>query len=320
MNMKHGKTFYNFLLFIVILFLLVPSVSAESASTTYTFDIDGDGGAWYIMEYRVPLDTQEKIDQFEDFKTMVEGSSTHRDEFEAEMRDLVFEASYGTSRPMTASDFDVSVKIQKTLTGKRGYVKYSFKWTNFAKKTDSTISVGDVLFGGQDLLEDDAFVIKIPDGYKVSEVSPTPDIKRSDELVWNGPRTLVLDVVFEKSSPWFTYVLLLLLLAGGGYYYTKKNDKGQHIKKSGIRVQEASAISDPPASPPSKPEISKVFESEEDVVASIVREHGGAMMQSELVKKTGFSKSKISTLLNKMDKAGRVQRIKKGRENMVRLN
>lgn len=317
MNMNHGKTFYIFMLFIVLSVLLVPSVSAELASTTYTFDVDADGGAWYIMEYRVPLDTQEKIDQFEDFKQMVEGSSTHRAEFETQMRDLVAEASYGTSRPMTASDFDVSVKIQKTLSGKRGYIKYSFKWTNFADKTESTISAGDVLFGGQDLLEDDSFVIKIPDGYKVSEVSPSPDIKRSDELVWNGPRSLVLDVVFEKSSPWFTYVLLLLLLAGGGYYYKKKNDKGQSIKKSGIRVEEAGASSDPPVS--SKREISKVFESEEDVVASIVREHGGAMMQSELVKKTGFSKSKISALLNKMDKAGRVQRIKKGRENMVRL-
>jgi uncharacterized membrane protein len=63
-----------------------------------------------------------------------------------------------------------------------------------------------------------------------------------------------------------------------------------------------------------------IFESDEDRIISILKEHEGVMMQSEIVKKTRFSKAKTSSLLSKMAGAGVIQRVRKGRENLIRVN
>ncbi|MCL7474476.1 MAG: hypothetical protein SCH39_11860 [Methanosarcinales archaeon] len=61
------------------------------------------------------------------------------------------------------------------------------------------------------------------------------------------------------------------------------------------------------------------LESDEDIIISMLKERGGAMMQSSIVNNSGFSKSKTSSLLNKMAEDGAIQRVRKGRENLVRL-
>ena len=42
-------------------------------------------------------------------------------------------------------------------------------------------------------------------------------------------------------------------------------------------------------------------------------------MQTEIVQKSGFSKSKTSSLLTNMVENGHIERVKKGRENLIRL-
>ncbi|WP_167889159.1 MarR family transcriptional regulator [Thermococcus sp. MV5] len=57
--------------------------------------------------------------------------------------------------------------------------------------------------------------------------------------------------------------------------------------------------------------------SDEEKVIGILRE--GPMYQSELVKRLGFSKAKVSLLLKDMEKKGLIERIKEGRTYLVKL-
>jgi len=58
---------------------------------------------------------------------------------------------------------------------------------------------------------------------------------------------------------------------------------------------------------------------DEEMIEQILIRSGGQMYQSEIVKLSGLSKSKISILLSKMKKDGIIIKIKKGKGNIIRL-
>lgn len=59
--------------------------------------------------------------------------------------------------------------------------------------------------------------------------------------------------------------------------------------------------------------------SNEDAVLAVLRRNGGRIRQSALVEETGWSKSKVSRVLSRMDDAGRVTKINVGRGNVITL-
>ncbi|NOR48171.1 MAG: hypothetical protein GQ533_09045 [Methanosarcinaceae archaeon] len=323
-----------------VLILFIPTAGAE---ISYTFDIDTQGSAWYIIEYRTLLDSQDRINEFDEFKLVVEGNSTHKAEFEARMRVIVTQAGIATSRPMIASDFDVSATTQNTATGNYGIVRYSFMWGNFAEVSGSSVVIGDVFFGGQYISTGDTFIIKVPDGYRVSEVTPTPDSERKSELIWSGPRNFNSGepaVVIKKSSSLFIFVvliLLVLLVLGAGVILNYRKKAGGQEPAPRVRSPKVEDMEPEPKSElkpelkpepddsglpePVKPPVSTVtrFESDDEIIISMLRQHGDAMMQTEIVKQSGFSKSKTSALLTNMAENRQIERVKKGRENLIRL-
>ncbi len=311
---------FSFVFLVLLLFL-----PASTAEISYTFDVHEDGEDWYVIEYRTLLDSQSRMDEFNNFKLVVEGNSTHMTEFEANMHSIVSRAGIATSRPMTASDFDVSISEQDTATGKYGIVRYSFKWTHLAEVSGSSIILGDVFFGGQYISNGDTFIVKVPAGYKVSDATPEPDVQRKDELIWNGPRTFNSGepgITFNKETSWLmTLGILILLLGAGAFIYLKKrNTDNSNTPVKPRKVVEVEP-EDLESTEPLQPYVSadSILESDEDMIVSMLKESGGAMMQSGIVKNSGFSKSKTSSLLNKMAEDGLIQRLKKGRENLVRL-
>ena len=310
-----------------VLILFIPAAGAE---ISYTFDVDTQGNAWYIIEYRTLLDSQDRINEFDEFILVVEGNSTHKAEFKTRMRDIVTQAGIATSRPMTASDFDVSVTTQNSATGNYGIVRYSFIWGNFAEVSGSSVVIGDVFFGGQYISTGDTFIIKVPDGYEISEVTPTPDSERKIELIWSGPRNFNSGepaIVAEKSSSSFFFVVLVVLVLGAVVILNYRKKVGEQDTSPRIRSHMVEDMEPQPKpddsglTEPVKQTVSTVtrFESDEEMIISMLREHGDAMMQTEIVQKSGFSKSKTSALLTNMAENRQIKRVKKGRENLIRL-
>lgn len=75
--------------------------------------------------------------------------------------------------------------------------------------------------------------------------------------------------------------------------------------------------------PDVKVDLSRVLESVEDedekVILSLVAEEGGSAFQSDLVERSGFSKGKVSLVLDRLEARGMVQRKKSGMTNLVTI-
>lgn len=66
-------------------------------------------------------------------------------------------------------------------------------------------------------------------------------------------------------------------------------------------------------------EISKTLQNDEKKVYDLILEAGGSIFQSELVSKTGFSKVKITRILDRLETRGLIERKRRGMTNLVAL-
>ena len=58
----------------------------------------------------------------------------------------------------------------------------------------------------------------------------------------------------------------------------------------------------------------------EDEIEKLLSDAGGTAFQSDIVKAAGLSKSVISIVLSRMREEGKIVKIRRGRENLIRLN
>jgi hypothetical protein len=80
----------------------------------------------------------------------------------------------------------------------------------------------------------------------------------------------------------------------------------------------AESVEDDISQPPF-PYLPEEFLSDEEMIERYLTKCGGQAYQSDIVKDSGLSKSKISIVLAKMKDDGKVIKIKKGKENIIRL-
>jgi uncharacterized membrane protein len=187
-------------------------------------------------------------------------------------------------------------------------VYYSFSWKNFAK-TGTDLAIGDAFAGGMYLAKDNTLIIRYPSGYTVSAAEPAPDQVR-DGLIWYGQRSFGAGeprLVFEKPGfPWLPVLLgggIVLIFIAGVYRVISKRRRSE----------------------PDEPEVATVPLSEadllslEDRIVQLLKTSGGEQYQSEIVKNLGLPKSTVSASLNDLHKRGIIQKVKRGRENLIRL-
>ena len=66
-----------------------------------------------------------------------------------------------------------------------------------------------------------------------------------------------------------------------------------------------------------KSETKPKLEGDEKTVFELVAKAGGSMYQSEILKQTDYSKAKVSRILDELEKAGLVERKRRGMANLV---
>ncbi len=62
------------------------------------------------------------------------------------------------------------------------------------------------------------------------------------------------------------------------------------------------------------------IDSYENEMEKLLSDAGGTAFQSDIVNATGLSKSAISIVLSRMREEGKIVKIRRGRENLIRLN
>ncbi len=295
----------------VVLLIIIPVIAGAApvppdSSITYTITLKEDGTANWHVEYRTLLASDEDVGAFDSYAKNV--SFTYLPQFQDLMQRSAAQAAAATSRPMEITDFAGDTVIQTTPTGRYGVVYYSFSWKNFAK-TGTDLAIGDAFAGGMYLAKDNTLVIRYPSGYTVSVAEPAPD-QVLEGLIWYGQRSFGAGeprLAFEKPGfPWLPVLLgaVLVLIVIAGLY-------GVILKRR--------------RSEPDEPEVAAVPLSEadllslEDRIVQLLKISSGEQYQSEIVKKMGLPKSTVSATLNDLHKRGIIQKVKRGRENLIRL-
>ncbi len=301
---------------IIILLLLCTLQLAEAASTpeyatTYTITLQPDGSALWSVEYRTPLATGDDLDNFQNYSTDL--NSIYLPQLEDLMQHSAAEAAAGTSRPMEAVNFSGNTVIQSSPTGKFGVVTYTFTWTNFSVPGGS-LTTGDAFAGGLYLDKDSTLVIRYPNGYTVTSADPAPDQQSDNSLVWYGEREfgagepqVVLAAPAFPMLPLLISIIVVIIGVVGFIAYRKWRPVSGPEEAAG-------ASEDPPLSL-SESDLASL----EDRILRLLMANNGEQFQSEIVKELGLPKSTVSSTLNDLHQQGIIQKIKKGRENLIRI-
>ncbi|MDD1702979.1 MAG: transcriptional regulator [Methanoregula sp.] len=304
-------------LFILIVLCLLPTAWAAGTldyTTTYTITLIDEGTAHWTVEYRTPLATDSDILTFENYTRDLD--SVYLPEIENLMKSSATQAADATSRTMTVENFSGNAVIQTTPTGKVGVVTLTFYWTHFAVPDDG-LTAGDAFVGGLYLLKGNTLIIRYPDGYTVSTAEPAPDQQAGNALVWYGTRSFGTGepvVVLKKTAfpviPVAAGCSVALIIVAGLVLYQRK--KHESLPSVPVDPKEDPDDPTPPLSESDKVCI-------EDRILRQLRANGGEQYQSDLAKTLDIPKSTLSSTLNDLHQRQIIVKVKKGRENLIRL-
>jgi hypothetical protein len=298
-------------LFLILTLPVAWAAPATEYTTTYTIALRQDGSALWTVEYRTPIVTDDDLNNFENYSSDL--NSVYLPQLEDLMQRSAAQAATGTSRQMTVDNFSGNAVIQTSPTGKFGVVTYSFSWMNFAV-ADSGLTAGDAFAGGLYLDKDSTLIVQYPRGYTVTAADPGPDQQTGNQLVWYGlrsfgpgePRIVLAGPVFPF-LPVVIGLIAIIIATTGFVVYWKRRQKV---------VPED--LPDEPEDMPTQLSEAEMLSLEERII-QLLKAHGGEQFQSEIVKVLGMPKSTVSSTLNDLHRRGIIQKIRKGRENLIRL-
>ncbi|MDP3565443.1 MAG: ArsR family transcriptional regulator [Methanoregula sp.] len=309
----------NRLLVLAILLVCVlpagtAAATVPSYATTHTITVQEDGSALWQIEYRTLLASDDELLAFDNYTRDM--PSVYLPQVRDLMQRSADQASVAASRPMTISNVTGNTAVQTSPTGRYGVVIYSFAWSGFAKPGGS-LAIGDAFAGGMYLARDNMLVIRYPSGWTVSQAEPTPD-KQQGVLVWYGLRTFSPGeprVLIEKPAfpviPLIAGIGVVIIIAGFILFRAGKRQAAPGLLKDRDEPAELSE----PAVPLSEAEEAGL----EERITTLLAASGGEQYQSEIVKTLGLPKSTVSSALNNLHQKGVIQKVRKGRENLIRL-
>lgn len=331
-------------LFCIFLILWLHSAVAESI---ITIEVLENGDALWVVEKHLPFTTQSEINEWEGFIKSGNIYLYRRDikEFNDRINVSLHSAENYTNRSMKTENFNISYDTATTMSNAFGIIRYSFEWKNFSRKDPDKIFIGDTFSEGMVLSSDNVLIIKIPDGYEVKSVSPNFDKRDGNRLIWDGTTyrnfdkgepALVLLRTGKSLAIWpitWPIVAAFVVLISGGLVILWKIRRGGGAYKAGSDADMSSGIDGVPVYSEEKdtqpykaenvmtalPELTEVDLLDEEMIEKFLIKSGGQTYQSDIVKEIGYSKSKISIVLAGMKEEGRILKIKKGKENLIRL-
>jgi uncharacterized membrane protein len=299
---------YSVLILAVLLLCAVAATAATTPAytTTYTVTVQEDGSALWQLEYRTLLATESDLGAFGNYTRDL--PSVYLPQVQDLMQRSAAQASVAASRPMTISNVTGNAVVQTSPTGRYGVVVYSFTWSAFAEP-DGDLAIGDAFAGGLYLARDNTIILRYPAGWTVSRAEPAPDDQR-DGLTWYGLRTFGPGeprVTLAKPSfpivPVIIVFILIFLTGAGAIVYLKR--KGREIP-------------DGPGEPAAQLSEDEAAGLEERIIR-LLDTAGGEQYQSEIVRALGIPKSTISSSIGSLHAKGVIVKVRKGRENLIRL-
>lgn len=305
---------------------LILWAQAAGAESVITVEINESGDALWTMEKRLPL-TITEINEWEVFIKAGKNMSKYRDvaEFNSMLSQFLRTSKNFSNRPMEVEKLNISYDTVKTPSGGFGIIRYSFGWKNFSRTESGKLFIGDAFSEGMELSPDSMLVIKIPDGYDVKSSSPDFDRRDDNRLVWEGARYPSFSggepsIVLARTGYVFNWIIpaFIVLISGTALLLWRRKRTKTEVEAPKDKEAAPPAIREAVLAPLPEPLADDEL-SEEQTIERFLLRSGGQAYQSDIVKEIGLSKSKISMVLAKMKLDGKILKIRKGKENLIRL-
>lgn len=285
-------------------------------NTVTRIELAADGSARWTVTIRTRLDSQADVEDYRAFQARFrENVSRFLGPFESRISSVVANAASATDRPMTATAFTAETRIQE-VPRRWGIVEYGFTWTAFAATEGGDLVMGDAFVGGFFLATNDTLVVVLPPDYRVGAVEPAPTDRGRESVRWIGRqdfsdgRPLVRGVPTSDTSP----------VAGddGGSGGSLPDGVLPGMAVGGVAlgllVLAVYLYRRGDGSSPVDPD-----RTDEERVLALLEDRGGRMPQATIVEALDWSTSKTSRLLSRMADEGTIEKLRLGRENLIRL-
>ncbi|MCL7475342.1 MAG: hypothetical protein SCH39_07840 [Methanosarcinales archaeon] len=296
--------------FTIILILLFPSAAAQ---TIKTIEVHENGTAFLTIEERIPLKTQPELNEWNQFTRNGQGFRYQKviQELEDKTNQSLILAKNYTNRSMEVRNVNISYDMLKTTSGTFGIIIFHFEWVNFASLDSSSIFIGDSFTEVMVPSSDNVLIIKIPDDYDILSVSPEFDKRDGTRLIWDGTMYRSFNVgepalVLKPGTNTWPFMLLVLIIIISGLTIL-------FLKKRFFTGAKDDTVFSPDQ------DLKMEFIEDEEMIIKILITHNGQANQSDIVRESGFSKSKISNILAKMKEDGDIEKIRKGKRNIIRI-
>ncbi|MBI2102232.1 hypothetical protein HYT55_00190 [Candidatus Woesearchaeota archaeon] len=158
----------------------------------------------------------------------------------------------------------------------------------------------------------------VDDGTYIVDLFLLPDFSVEDELWQNADELIVEESILEKDSSgaeWWRYLLVIVILGVLGWRYARMRRKYGSLTRfrREMKVEHAKTVEQ------HKEEIAQEPGYLDEVLA-IIRNHDGRITQKQLRNEMlHLSEAKISLILTELQHKGVVEKIKKGRGNVIVL-
>lgn len=311
-----------------------PDQVIEEPRLVYEINVEENGDAIWRVEARFPTDTDVRTEAFDELAT-----DFQEDDGEEYLSIEPYEEAVGAldgeiDRSMEIEEGNRSVNRSDGV----GRLVVTFQWTNFAAAEGGTLDVGDVFQVGESrwfgrLGAQETLLIRPPLNYTVedstvpggavlmrvegprdldgSEISGTFVAARPDDDGSGGGTSLapVLGGVLGLVGG----ATLVFLLTGLGNPLRSEHPEedeglgGEAEPEVAASTDDEETISD------------ETLLSDEERVLSLIEARDGRMKQADIVSETDWSNAKVSQLLTQMAENGQIEKLRIGRENLIRL-
>lgn len=158
--------------------LAAPAAAQEAPSPSFVVDLHADGSATVTATFTFDLTSDAERLAFEAFGNDSTAREDLRARFEERLAAVIAAAENRTGRSMAIDDPTIDIRS----VGETGVVTVAVDWSGLARSVDGTLVVTEPF--ASEFSPDRRFVIRLPDGYEVSSVTPAPDKQTANSLEW----------------------------------------------------------------------------------------------------------------------------------------
>ncbi|MFB6268366.1 MAG: DUF4897 domain-containing protein [Halobacterium sp.] len=179
---------------------VAPAAAAQDGDGTeqaLVVDVHEDGSATVTLTLTYDLTTQNETESFESLRGDEAAQTEFRDRFRDRMASVAADAENATGREMSVRD--ASISLATTDSGDTGIVKLSVVYEGLAAAQDGRLVVTEPFASGY--VTNNAFVLRAPDGYELTSVTPEPASRQATTAAWNSNTDLTgFEAVFQPAE------------------------------------------------------------------------------------------------------------------------